>query len=454
VVTATLAEHMASSAQRELPAEVVEKTALHILDTVAAMVSGTRLEGGVQALKWVAQQGGRPDALVVGSECRSSAADAALANGMLAHADETDDSHALSLTHPGCAIVPAALAVGDWRDVSGQALIRAVTVGYDVGPRISMALGAASFFDDHHSSHSVGGLFGATAAVSSLMGFSARQCEYMLSYAVQQASGNACWRRDPDHVEKAYDFGGMPAHHAVLAGTMVASGMTGSRQPIEGTPGLLAAYPKHARPALATEALGTRYEVMRTAIKKWCVGSPIQSALDSLLYLMQNEGLRHEQVDRIVVSLPVQSAPVVDRREMPAVNLQFQLSVLLLDGHLSFDSGHNQARMHEAVVLDLCDRIQIDPRPEQAFIDNSRQAIVTVHCRDGSIKSHHTLHVRGTPANPMTLSEIQVKAQDLMAPVLGTERSQQLISQLIQLNELPHISVLRPLLKPAFSLSR
>ena len=96
----------------------------------------------------------------------------------------------------------------------------------------------------------------------------------------------------------------------------------------------------------------------------------------------------------------------------------------------------------------------IDPRPEQAFIDNSRQAIVTVHCRDGSQKRHHTLHVRGTPANPMTLSEIQAKAQDLMAPVLGTERSQQLISQLIQLNELPRISVLRPLLKPAFTHSR
>ena len=449
MVTAILAEHMASSAQRDLPVEVVEKTALHILDTVAAMVSGTRLEGGVQALKWVTQQGGRPDALVVGSDCRTSVAAAALANGMLAHADETDDSHALSLTHPGCAIVPAALAIGDWHDVSGQALLRAVAVGYDVGPRISMALGGSLFFDDHHSSHSVGGLFGATAAVSSLMGFSVCQCEYMLAYAVQQASGNSCWRRDPDHVEKAYDFGGMPAHHSVLAATMVASGMTGSRQPIEGTPGLFAAYPKHAQLALATEELGTRYEVMRTAIKKWCVGSPIQSALDSLLHLMQNEGLRHEHVERIVVSLPVQSAPVVDRREMPAVNLQFQLSVLLIDGHLSFDSGHNLARMGEAAVLDLCDRIHIDPRPEQAFIDSSRQAIVTVHCRDGSKKSHHTMHVRGTPANPMTMSEIQAKALDLMAPVLGTERSQRLINQLTHLNDLPRISDLRPLLKPA-----
>ena len=123
--------------------------------------------------------------------------------------------------------------------------------------------------------------------------------------------------------------------------------------------------------------------------------------------------------------------------------------MLLIDGHLSFDSGHNLARMGEAAVLDLCDRIHIDPRPEQAFIDNSRQAIVTVHCRDGSKKSHHTMHVRGTPANPMTMSEIQAKALDLMAPVLGTEGSQRLINQLTYLNDLHRISDLRPLLKPA-----
>ena len=438
---------MAGAAQRALPPAVVRKTCLHVLDTVAAMVSGTQLPAGQRILPWAQAQGARGDVLVPGSAVHTHVVWAALAGGVLAHADETDDSHASSLTHPGCAVVPAALAVADWIDAPGDLLVRAVTCGYDVGPRVARALGGERFFDRHHSSHAVGGLFGATAAVSVLLGFSPAECEHMLAYAVQQASGNACWRRDPEHVEKAFDFGGMPAHQAVLAATLVQAGMTGSLQPLEGTPGLFAAHAASAQPELAVEALGERYEVMNTAIKKWCVGSPIQAALDSTLHLMQHEGLAAADVERMEVALPKQSAPVVDRRPMPAVNLQFQLSLLLVDGRLSFESGHEEHRMTEPRIAQLCERIHIDPRPEQAFIDNSRQAIVTARLRDGRVLRHHTLHVRGTPADPMSQGEVQDKARDLMTPVLG-ERCDALIERLVSLDTLERSRDLRPLLQP------
>ena len=115
MVTSLLADHIASAMARPLPAEVVDKASLHVLDTLAAMVSGTQLEAGKKVLPFVAGVGGREEALVVGSRTITTATLAALANGMLAHADETDDSHAPSLTHPGCAVVPAALAVGELR---------------------------------------------------------------------------------------------------------------------------------------------------------------------------------------------------------------------------------------------------------------------------------------------------------------------------------------------------
>jgi 2-methylcitrate dehydratase PrpD len=447
-VTELLAAHMASAQTRALPAEVLDKTAVHVLDTVAAIVSGARLPAGQRALEWIRLQGGKGDAVVVGSRARAPVAMAALANGVMAHADETDDSHAASLTHPGCAVVPAALAVADWTDASGSAFLRAVTVGYDVGPRIARALGGERFFDQHHSSHSVGGLFGAIAASASLLGFDTRQCAAMLAYGVQQASGNACWRRDPDHIEKAFDFGGMPAHHAVLAATLVQAGFTGSRQPLEGVPGLFAAFPAAADMALAVEQLGERHEVLGTAIKKWCVGSPIQSALDATLHLMTHADLQAAQVARIVVSMPRQSAPVVDRRDMPAVNLQFQLALLLTDRRLSFESGHDVTRMRDPAITALSERIHLDPRPEQAFIDNSRQAIVQAHLHDGRVLRHHTLHVRGTPADPMTLQEVQDKAQDLMEPVLGADKCRSLITMLGALPGTASMRSLHALLTP------
>jgi 2-methylcitrate dehydratase PrpD len=232
----------------------------------------------------------------------------------------------------------------------------------------------------------------------------------------------------------------------VLAATLVRAGMTGSLQPLEGTPGLFAAHAASARPELATEALGERHEVMNTAIKKWCVGSPIQAALDSTQHLMRHEGLRANDVERIEVALPVQSAPVVDRRRMPAVNLQFQLALLLVDGRLGFESGHDEARMTEPRVARLSARIHIDPRPEQAFIDNSRQAIVTATLRDGRVLRHHTHHVRGTPADPMTQAEVEDKARDLMEPVLGA-RCEAAVRRLCDLGTLARTRELRALLE-------
>jgi 2-methylcitrate dehydratase PrpD len=441
-ITALLAAHIASAPTRALPPEVLDKAKLHVLDTLAAMASGTQLEAGERVLPFAAAAGGHREALVIGSDTLTSAAMAALANGMLAHADETDDSHAPSLTHPGCAVVPAALAVAERQRASGSALLRAVAVGYDVGPRVAQALGGERFFDSHHSSHSVGGLFGAAAAAAALMALDSRRAAYALAYAVQMASGNPCWRRDPDHVEKAFDFGGMPAHHGVLAATMVAAGFTGSAEPLEGTPGLFAAYPATAQPELATRELGQRFGLMETAIKKWCVGSPIQAALDSVQAL-RAQGLRADEVERIVVALPRQSAPVVDNRAMPAVNLQHQLSLLLLDGQVGFASGHDLARMADPAVQALRARIAIDARVEDDFVRNPRQAIVTVHTTDGRTQVHHTLHVRGTPADPMTRAEVEAKARDLMAPVLGRERCEQLIDHVARLDTLADVTDLR-----------
>ncbi|HEX6267776.1 MAG TPA: MmgE/PrpD family protein, partial [Burkholderiales bacterium] len=108
-----LSAYIAQALRRPLPAAVAEKTKHHVLDTIAAMLSGSRLPPGRKAISFVRTLGGAKQACVIGSRIVTAASNAALANGMLAHADETDDSHAPSLTHPGCGIVPAALAMAE-----------------------------------------------------------------------------------------------------------------------------------------------------------------------------------------------------------------------------------------------------------------------------------------------------------------------------------------------------
>jgi 2-methylcitrate dehydratase PrpD len=132
-ITSTLAAYIAKARATALPPAVVEKTKHHILDTLASCVSGAQLAAGTRAIAYVEAGGGPARATVIGAKLRTSAIDAAFANGMMAHADETDDSHAPSLTHPGCAVVPAALAAAEHFGRDGTAFIRAVSAGYDVG---------------------------------------------------------------------------------------------------------------------------------------------------------------------------------------------------------------------------------------------------------------------------------------------------------------------------------
>src|SRR6266853_6370621 len=121
-----LSAYMSEAGNRALPPDVIEKTKQHVLDTFAAMISGADLPPGRVALRFAHAHAGEKVATVVGSDVLCGAIEAALVNGMLAHADETDDSHAPSHSHPGCSIVPAALASGEQFGISGTRFLRAV----------------------------------------------------------------------------------------------------------------------------------------------------------------------------------------------------------------------------------------------------------------------------------------------------------------------------------------
>ena len=165
--TEELATYMADASKKPLPVEVLEKTKHHLVDTLAAMISGQPLLPGRRAIAYARSRGGVEEASVVGTDYLTTTENAALANGMLAHSDETDDSHAPSQTHPGCGIVAAALAMAEARGAGGAALLRAVALGYDIGTRFTMALNALEFREEGHSTHSFGPTFGAAAAAGS-----------------------------------------------------------------------------------------------------------------------------------------------------------------------------------------------------------------------------------------------------------------------------------------------
>ena len=444
-----LAAYIATAGRRRLPAAVQEKTKHHVLDTLAAMISGSKLLPGRRAIAYARTRGGVDEATVVGTKLRTSIEVAALANGMLAHSDETDDSHAASQTHPGCGIVAAALAMAEREGRGGLALLRAVALGYDVGTRFTMSLNAYEFREEGHSTHSFGPTFGAAAAAGSLLRMNTRQAQHLIAYAGQQASGVGSWIGDTEHVEKAFDFGGMPARNGITAASFIAHGFTATDDIFSGPRNFFQAYGYPGRvpdPGELTRELGETYEVMRTNIKRWTVGSPIQAPLDSLLELIREHQITADQVERVVVKVAPAAATTTDNRLMPDICMQHMCAVMLIDGIVTFASAHDEPRMHDPRVLDVRSRIQLVGDEELQRVFPSRQGIVELTMKDGRTLRHHTRAVRGTDENPMARAEVDDKCYELIAPFTGKRRARALCDAVWSMETLGDVRELRPLL--------
>jgi len=441
-----LSAFAADARSARLPEPAIEAAEHHILDTLAAIVSGTRLHPGGLGIGYARQLGGAPEALILGTSIVTSAATAALANGISAHSDETDDSHFTSRTHPGAAILPAALAVAEQRHMSGGDFLRAVVAGYDIGCRLVHALDMRGFAALHRSCHGFGGTFGAGVAAGVLHGLDAPRMRYVLSYCAQSASGCGAYMHDRGHIEKAFVYSGKPAQSGVMAAGMVAAGFTGADDVFSGDRNFLDAYAARPDRAALIDGLGERYEIVRTNIKKWCVGSPIQGALDGIAAIREGRAVDAADVQEVRVHLAPANLKTVDNRPIPNVNIQHLVAMMLISGTVGFAESHDQALMDDPALSAFRRRVSLVPSDELDRAKPPRQTIVEIVLKDGSLLSKRVVAVRGTADNPMTRAEVTEKARDLMAPILGQDRCARLIDQVFALHGIADMTSLRPLL--------
>jgi 2-methylcitrate dehydratase PrpD len=429
-ITGTLARYMAAGAHYDtLPDAVRTQAKFRILDTFAAMVSGARLPAGTMALSFARSQGGPSEATVVASSLRTTAINAALANAMFAHADETDDFDPVTKAHPGSHVVPAALALAERGQRSGAEFIAAVTLGYDVCCRFLRALDPALVRGSHRSAEGTSSTMGAVGAGALLTKLDEKRSRYALSYAAQQVSGIWSWVRDGDHVEKAFDFSGMGARNGVTAALLAEAGFTGVWDVLDGEHNALIALSSAPRPEEMVAALGQRHFVTETAIKPYSIGYPIQAPLAAFLSLLQEHRFKEGDVSKIVVRLPEDGARVVNNRNMPDVNCQHVIAVALLDGAVSFDASHDYERMQDPRVLALRQRIELVAAADLMDPEAPRSGHVLVSLRDGRTVECFVRHAPGTKENPMSQDDVNRKAADLIGPVLGPEQTRTLIAR-------------------------
>jgi 2-methylcitrate dehydratase PrpD len=449
-----LSSYMSDAANRALPDEVVEKTKHHILDTLAAMISGSELPPGRAAVQFARSYGGKEIATVVATNIVCGPIEAALTNGVLAHSDETDDSHGPSRSHPGVSVIPAALAAGEQFGISGTQFLRAVTLGYDIGTRITMSMGGVAYQEaTHRSTHGTVAVFGACAAAGCAANLNALQFRFLLDYSAQQTSGIAAWRRDAAHMEKAFLFGGKPAAGAVTTAMLVHSGFTGVDDIFSGSDNFFEAYaPREngvlkADPVQLVDKLGERYEVTRTNIKKWTVGSPIQAPLDALAGFFKGRSFTADDVQKVVVRLASDEVDTVKNCEMPDICLRHLVALMLLEKTVTFTSIHDKARMEDPAVLRQRAKVELVSDPRIDARRPRREAIVEMSLADGTQMTQWVRDVRGTAENPMTRDEVVAKASDLITPVIGAAKCATLVEKVLALESINDIRELRPALQ-------
>ncbi len=437
-----VSSYISRSGAAKLPSEVIGKAKHHILDTLSAIVSGSRLKPGQIAKNYVKSQRGVMEAQVAGSRIVTSAINAAFANGMMAHADETDDAHSGTRTHPGCAVVPAALSMSEREEADGMSFLKAVVLGYDIGCRTVQALGGDNIRKKSHCQISIGGNFGAAAAAAGVSRLGENLVKYALSYAAHQALGMGYWMRDEEHVEKAFVFGGMPARNGVTSAVLIQSGFTGVGDPFSGEYNLFQPFAPNVRPELLIEDLGKRYEIMFATIKKFPVGLPIQGPLDGLLSMIRKHKIAFRDIEGVIVHVHAPSASVVNNRSMPDINLQHLLAVVLLDGDLSFETAHSYDRMRDTATMEARKIITLVEDHELI----PYHSIIEVATKDGAKFREHVTTVLGRPDNPMPTKIVEKRCKDLIAPVLGEHRTKKLIDKIWNLEKVKNIRELRPLL--------
>jgi 2-methylcitrate dehydratase PrpD len=440
----TVAQSIAAFAGRltfdDIPPEVTERTLLHVLDVLGCGLAARRAGVAGQASDWAAAEGGGSSALL-GVEGFASPAEAALANGMLCHGLDFDDTHPAGMLHVSTVVVPAALAVAQSRRASGRDLLTAIVAGSETAARIGI-VGAGTFHERGLHPTAVCGVFGAAVAAAKLRDLDPSQTTHALGIAGSTAAGLFEYLADGTATKPFH--AGWAAHAGVVAASLAALGATGPASVLEGRFGLFRALLDiDAGEALRAQVadLGERWETLAIAIKPYPACHFTHAAMDGARRL----GVRAEDVESIELEVPESAVGIVlepaARKVRPATSyeakfsLQYCVAAMLSDGSVDL-ATYDEPRLGDPAVLDLAARVGysvVAPDGRGPFF-----TVVKARLRSGETVVADVPHPAGTPEAPLSAELILDKYKGNAGP--GLER---FADEVFALAELPDVSRLR-----------
>ena len=456
--TRDLARFGAALRYDDIPADVIARIKLSLLDSLGCCLFGATLPWTQKVAALADQEGAKPVATLFGLGRKTSASLAALVNGTAGHAFELDDIHKESIIHAGSIATPVALGLAElnaqkFGKVSGRDVLTAMVAGYEIGHRVGNAATMSLFFRGFHP-QGTSGTFVAAATAARMLNLDALQFQHALGMAGSQAGGLMA-AQEGAMVKRFHS--GRAAQSGVYAAQLASQGFTGILDALEAPyGGYLSTYSDKPDPSRLTDGLGNTWETLNVGYKPHASVTSIHSALDALSELMKEHGLKAADIAKVETGLSpmthVHCAWEYKAQGVTAaqMNLYYGMAVIALDG-AAFTEQFRETRLADPQILDFISRISahVDPEIEKMGAPFRHASRVKITARNGKVFEKLSLHRRGSPENPLSPDEVVHKFRNVVAPCMDKAAAENIVAAVNNFETLADISALMSLLGTA-----
>lgn len=403
--TAKIARFVVAAKYETIPPKALGTAKAAVLDCLGVALAGSQDECAKICAQIARQENTKQETTVFGQGFKSSALQAAFANGTAAHALDFDHSFTL-MGQPTAPIIPAIFSLGESLGASGRQILEAYVAGFETTAKLVFALSDSSQ-DGWHAPGTLGA-FGAAAACSKLLGLDASQVEMALGITASMAGGVVCnfgTMSKPLHV-------GLGARNGVLAAKLAQSGYTANTRGIEAANGFSEMFYRMAPSEGPLGELGVSYAILTDGIriKPYPCGGLTHQPIDAVLDLRAKHGLTAEMVESIDVDVTQHTYNRI-AFQIPQTGIQgkfcmgYLLARAIIDGTVSLDM-FTDAAVRAPNVLKLAEKIHMRlDKGLQASNEGGRPCRVTVRLKNGQTYSRKVEHAKGSPEVPMTADE-------------------------------------------------
>ena len=432
----------------DLPHDVIKRTKLLILDTVGIIIRARHdaesTSSLVSAIEKLEMSNGSCQVFSDNNSYSPSAA--ALLNGTLAHSLDFDDTHAEASLHSSAPILAAALAAAEMNKSSGQQLITACVVGYEIQIRLGLAGGSSSHYKKGFHPTATCGIFGAAAAAGYLMGLTKEQYISAFGIALSQSAGSMQFLTDGAWTKRSHV--GQAAQNGLSCAIMAAEGFKGPSKAFEGQWGYFHSYASGGDMEKALNGLGKKFETLNLGVKPYPSCRYSHAAIDGIIELKNELGFSTAELDDIDIGLSetalnIIGYPLLDKQNPKSVvdgqfSMPFCAAVTVKSGGLKWDDYKNH--LNDSDTLSLCNKIKVSPdKDAEECCPEYMSAKVKVVVKGKKYEKFVKIP-KGEPENFMEDSEFISKFRSLTEPYLSNEKIDQLTGSMLKLDQSNNIN--------------